>query len=359
MLFDHPEFADHEQIVFARNPAHDLSAIIAIHSTVLGPAIGGLRAWQYANDAAALTDVLRLAKGMTYKAAVAGVPFGGGKAVLIARSGQKKTPELMEAIGVEIERLGGRYITGEDVGTTSAHMAAIRKATRHVMGLPIEQGGSGDPSTNTALGCFVGIVAAVEHALDKASLRGIHVAVQGVGNVGSNLCRLLAEAGATLTVTDTDAERLRHVSQRLGAQMVPPHAIYDIGADVLAPCAVGGVINDEVLPRLKVKVVAGGANNQLQCVEHGLALQSRGILYAPDFVINAGGMVQLAAELTRATPDDVESRVRAIGSTLRAIFARGTVEGRATSDIACELAEQRIRRGRADSPAGGPTAIRR
>ncbi|MGD9925335.1 MAG: Glu/Leu/Phe/Val dehydrogenase dimerization domain-containing protein [Hyphomicrobiaceae bacterium] len=343
MLFNHEEFADHEQIVFARNPARDLSAIIAVHSTALGPALGGLRVWPYPNEAAALTDVLRLAKGMTYKAAIAGIPFGGGKAVILARPGNKTTPELMEAIGVEIQRLGGRYITGEDVGTTATDMAAIRKTTSHVMGMPVELGGSGDPSVNTALGCFVGIQAAVEHALGKTTMRDVHVAVQGVGNVGYNLCLQLAEAGASLTLSDTNAERLERAAQLFKARSVAPHAIYDVEADVLAPCAVGGIINNAVVPRLKVRVVAGGANNQLQAGEHGRALQARGVLYAPDFVINAGGMIQLSAELTGETSAQTESRVRAIGPTLQRLFVRSTADEKPTNDLACELAEERIR----------------
>lgn len=342
------DFDNHEQVVFASDAASGLSAIIAIFSTALGPSIGGLRIWPYESEAAALRDVLRLSRGMAYKAAIAGVPFGGGKAVVMLAPGEAKTPAMLRAMGRAIEQLGGRYITGEDVGTTAADMAEIRRATDKVMGLPVELGGSGDPSPNTALGCFVGIAAAARHRLGRDDLDGLRVVVQGLGNVGWNLARQLAEAGARLTVADVRADRVERAVEAFRAAAVAPDAVYDVDADVFAPCALGAVIDDGTVERLKVSIVAGGANNQLARPGHGRRLRERGILYAPDYVINGGGMIQLAAERLdfegRGTYQaaEVERKIRAIGETLETIFQRAETEGWPPELAADRLAEERM-----------------
>lgn len=344
MIFGHDDFHDHEQVVFVSDAAAGLRAIIAVHSTALGPAIGGCRVLPYATDHEALTDVLRLSRGMTYKGAIAGVPFGGGKAVVIADPHRgEKTPELMRALGRAIEQLGGRYVTGEDVGTDAGDMLAIRTETRHVMGIPVEQGGSGDPSPSTALGCFVGIEASVAHRLDGRDLRGLRVAVQGLGNVGFNLCSKLADAGAALIVTDTRPEVIHRCVEIFGATAVAPDDIYEVEAEVFSPCALGAIINDDTIARLKVAIVAGGANNQLAALRHGEALRQRQVLYAPDYVINGGGMIQLAVERMGADPSEVETRVRAIYDTLQLIFVKAADKGITTGAAADEIVEERLR----------------
>ncbi len=342
MLFDSADFDDHEQVVFVSEPASGLRAIIAIHSTTLGPSVGGCRILPYANDQTALTDVLRLSRGMTMKNAMAGLPLGGGKCVIIAGPACQKSPALLRAMGRAIDRLSGRYITAEDVGTKAADMVEIRKGTRHVMGLPVSAGGSGDPSPSTALGCFEGIKAAVRYQFGRQSLAGMRVGVQGLGNVGHNLARLLSEAGARLTVSDVRRASVEEAVAAFGAEAVAPDAIYDADMDVFAPCALGAVINDETLPRLKAGIIAGAANNQLAIPAHGRALQQRGILYAPDYVINAGGIIQVGAEITKETREAVERRVRAIGETLLTVFQAADADGIPTSEAADRIATNRI-----------------
>jgi leucine dehydrogenase len=285
-MFGHPSFVDHEQVVHVTDPCIGLRCIIAMHSTRLGPAIGGCRVRTYASEDEALSDVLRLSRGMTMKAAVANVPFGGGKMVILLKPGQAKTPELMQGVGRAIARLGGHYITGEDVGSTVADMIEIRRETHHVLGLPPEAGGSGDPSPSTALGVFAGIRAAVGAALPGRAPGSLTVAVQGLGNVGFNLCRLLQEAGARLVVADTRAEALDRAVEAFGARPCDPGAIYAAEADVLSPCALGAGLNAETIPQIRARIVAGGANNQLQDEERdGAALMARGIY---DAVVLAG-----------------------------------------------------------------------
>lgn len=342
-------FADHEQVVHIWDAATGLRAIIAIHSTVRGPAIGGLRIRPYADELDALTDVLRLSRSMTFKAAVAGVPFGGAKMVVIADPQRDKTPALLRAAGLAIERLGGCYITGEDVGSTVADMAELLSVTSYVMGTPEEDGGSGDPSPSTALGCFSGITAAVRHRLDRPDVSGLRVAVQGLGNVGWNLCHLLADADAELVVSDVHGDLVTAAEREFGAAGVEPDAIYGAKADVFAPCALGAVVNDDTLPLLTAPIIAGGANNQLADEErHGQLLQDRGVLYAPDYVINAGGMIQFAVERIGTGPgldwDEVDRRVRGIGATLGDIFEQADQSGIPTSAAAREIARQRLTR---------------
>jgi leucine dehydrogenase len=342
-VFQSVDFADHEQVVHVADAATGLRGIIAIHSTTLGPAIGGCRVYPYADESAALTDVLRLSQGMSLKAAVAGMPFGGAKMVVIADP-RRKTPALMRAVGVAIARLGGRYVTGEDSGTNVDDMAQIRSETDCVMGLPERLGGSGDPSPSTARGCFVGIQAAARHRLGRASLEGLRVAVQGLGNVGTHLCGMLRAAGAELIVTDTRAGAIEHVVREFGATAAAPEAIHEAEADVFAPCALGAVINDATLRHLKAVIVAGAANNQLADEKrHGEGLRARNILYAPDYVINAGGMIQLALERANGLDwADIDRRITAIGDTLMQIFARADQAGIPTSAAARELAEARL-----------------
>jgi leucine dehydrogenase len=341
MVFSNADFDDHEQVIFASDPASGLKAIIAIHSTKLGPAVGGCRILPYPDDRAALTDVLRLSRGMTMKTAMAGLPLGGGKSVIIADP-RRKSPALLQAMGRAIEQLGGRYVTAEDVGTSAADMVEIRKGTSHVMGLPVSAGGSGDPSPSTALGCFEGIKAALRYKSGRQSVDGVCVAIQGLGHVGFNLARLLASAGARLIIADIDAAIVAKAVSAFGAEAVDPDAIYDCEAEVFAPCALGAVVNDRTLPRLQAGIVAGAANNQLATPAYGLALQQRGILYAPDYVINAGGVIQVGAEITGETKDDVQRRIRAIGDTLLTVFRVADAEAISTSDAADRIAMECI-----------------
>jgi leucine dehydrogenase len=340
-VFSTESFADHEQVVFVSDDRVGLRAIIAIHSTRLGPALGGCRMYPYADEASALRDVLRLSRGMTFKAAAAGLGLGGGKSVILGDPRKSKTPELLRAMGVAVNRLGGRYITAEDVGTTVADFAWVRQNTRHVVGLPEELGGTGDPSPTTALGVYHGIVASVAHRLDR-DLHGLSVAVQGLGNVGWNLCRLLAGAGARLTVSDVDTALARKACAEFDARAVEPDEIYAVQADVFSPCAMGAVVNDRTLPQMKFRVIAGGANNQLAGDEHGRQLRDKGILYAPDFVINAGGLIRVASEHEGFNSAKVDSQVKAIGATLHRIFELAERTGTPTQSAAMQLVQERL-----------------
>ncbi|MEO8598637.1 MAG: Glu/Leu/Phe/Val dehydrogenase [bacterium] len=339
-IFNELNFDDHEQVVFACEPKSGLKAIIAVHNTNLGPAMGGCRMWNYASEALAINDVLRLSRGMTYKNAVAGLPLGGGKSVIIGNPKTDKTPTLFEALGEALERLGGRYITAEDVGTSPADMAHVAAKTRYVAGL----GATGDPSPYTALGCFVGAQAAVKHHLKRDSMEGLTVAVQGLGHVGYDYARHLHAAGAKLVVTDIDAAALERARVEFGAEIVAPDAIYDVAADIYAPCALGATLNLDTLLRLKATIVAGAANNQLATADVGDLLRQKGILYAPDFVINAGGIIKAGYEYFHKPEADVEAQVRKISDTLAQIFAQADHEGLPTSVVADQMAEARFKR---------------
>lgn len=342
-MFSSTDYIDHEEVAHISDKASGLKAIIAVHSTVLGPAIGGCRVLPYASDEDALRDVLRLSRGMTYKAAIANVPFGGGKMVVLLDPDTRKSPELLHAVGRAINRLGGRYVTGEDVGTTSEDMAEIRKTTDYVMGAPLEDGGSGDPSPRTALGCFVGIQAGLEHRLGIRDMVGIRVAVQGLGNVGGHLCSLLHSAGAKLFVSDVRRDLVDQAVGKWAAVALAPAEIYRSDVEVFAPCALGAVVNDATIPDIRASIIAGAANNQLENEsKHGAMLRERGILYAPDYAINSGGMIQLAVERSKADPVQVEPRVRAIGDTLKSIFLRADADGVPTSVAAHALALDRL-----------------
>jgi len=344
-VFSHKEFDQHEQISFFHCQQTGLKAIIAVHNTNLGPALGGCRMWAYENDEAAIRDVLRLSKGMTYKAAVAGLPLGGGKSVIIGDK-KTKTADMMRAMGRAVDSLGGRYIVAEDVGTTVEDMGHIGSQTKHVVGMA---GGSGDPSPMTALGTFTGLKSAVRYRLGKNDLKGLKVAVQGLGNVGYHLCRHLHEAGAKLYVTDMAADKVDSAAREFGATPVALNAIYDTDAEVFAPCALGGILNDEIIPRLKAQIVAGAANNQLAETRHGDVLRQKQILYSPDFVINAGGLISVYYEhLSRSTgkPFDRQSvldQVAKIGDTLDSIFKRSDSEGISAGLAADRVAESRFK----------------
>jgi leucine dehydrogenase len=339
-IFNELNFDDHEQVVFVSEPKSGLKGIIAVHNTALGPAMGGCRMWNYASEALAVNDVLRLSRGMTYKNAVAGLPIGGGKSVIIGNPRTDKTPALFEALGEALERLCGRYITAEDVGTSPQDMAYVANKTSYVAGL----GASGDPSPYTALGCFVGAQAAVKHHFKRDTMDGLTVALQGLGHVGYDYARRLHQAGAKLVVADIDESALERARQEFGAQVVGVDAIYDVAADIYAPCALGATLNPNTLSRLSAKIVAGGANNQLATADVGLMLREKGILYAPDFVINAGGIVKVCYEYLKKPESEVEAHVREISDTLSEIFARADFEGRPTSVVADELAQSRFKR---------------
>ncbi len=351
-LFDHPEFAGHEEVAFCHDKASGLRAIIAIHDTTLGPALGGCRMWPYGGDGEALTDVLRLSKGMTYKAALAGLALGGGKTVIIGDPRQDKTEARLEALGRFIETLGGRYVTAEDVGITVRDVQVMGRATSHVAGIP--EKGSGDPSPATAWGVFSGLKACVRHKLGREDLSGLRVAVQGLGAVGYELCRHLAAAGAELLVADLDPERTARAGAEFQAKAVPAESIHAQAVDIFAPCALGGVINDRTLPELKAAIVAGSANNQLAAPRHGALLAQAGHLYAPDYVLNAGGIINISHEGPDYDEAKAFAQVARIGATLSEIFRLAEAQEIATADAADALAEARLekaRQGKAPSKA--------
>ena len=335
-VFENAAFDDHERVLFCCDASLGLSAIIAIHSTVLGPAAGGCRLWSYASDTAALTDVLRLSQGMSYKNAMAGLRLGGGKAVIIRHDDFSGSERLYERFGEFVDTLRGDYITAEDVGMSVEIMQFISRRTKFVTGLPRAEGqAGGDPSPKTSWGIFKGIEAAVQHKLDRESVDGLSIAVQGVGNVGYHLCRYLHEAGASLVVADINPDRTQRVHDEFGARVVSLGEILSQEVDVLAPCALGAILNKESIPVLRTPIVAGGANNQLEEEEDGERLQRRGILYAPDYVINGGGIINVASEYyADADDDEVLRRVAEIGPRLRGIFAEADASGRATNEVA-------------------------
>jgi leucine dehydrogenase len=345
-VLSHDAFAGHETVTFISDTTTGLRAIVAIHDTTRGPALGGCRMYAYRSDEDALRDVLRLSRGMTYKAAAANLSLGGGKAVIMGNPRELKTPALMRAMGRAIDRLGGNYITAEDVGTTVADFAEVRKETRHVVGLPTELGGSGDPSPTTALGVYYGLLAAAAHRWGRQDLSDLTVAVQGLGNVGWHLCQLLSEAGARLIVSDVDANRAARAVATFAASACIPDSIYDADADIFAPCALGAIINNDTLARMKFSVIGGAANNQLAQDDHGDALRKREILYAPDFVINAGGMMRVASERTGFDQSLVDAQVEGIRDTLSNIFTRAQAGGISTQLAAMQLAEERLMHSR-------------
>ena len=340
-VFTARDFNNHEQVVYCNDPKTGLQAIIAIHNTNLGPALGGCRMWEYETEKEALQDVLRLSRGMTYKAAVSHLPLGGGKAVIIGNSRRDKTPELMRSFGRFVDTLVGRYITAEDVGMTVEDMVAVSTQTNHVVGLP---SGSGDPSPYTAYGTYKGMCAATKHRLGKDTPKEMKVLVQGVGHVGYHLCKLLHECGAKLYISDIVEKSIEKVVKDFGATVVPLNEVPAFDADIYAPCALGAVINDETLPHLKVKVIAGSANNQLHRSHHGNELNDRHILYTPDYVINAGGLINVWYEKAQGGYDESKSLVHIdkIHTTLLEIFTAADKQKIATNKAADHIAEKRF-----------------
>ncbi|HEX9823063.1 MAG TPA: Glu/Leu/Phe/Val dehydrogenase dimerization domain-containing protein [Actinomycetota bacterium] len=334
---------EYEEVAFFHDPPTGLRAIVAIHSTLLGPSLGGTRFYPFGSEEEALRDVLRLARGMTYKAAAAGLDLGGGKAVIIGDPKRIKTEELLRAYGRFVDSLGGRYITAEDVGTSRDDMDVIRRETGWVTGVSEALGGSGDPSPVTAFGVFNGLKAAAQAALGGRDLGDLHVVVQGVGKVGYALVKHLTQAGTRVTVADVDVDNLARVVSEFGVETAEPEKAHAIECDILAPCALGGLIRDDTIPELKCRVVAGAANNQLARPEHGDALHQLGILYAPDFVINAGGIINVADELLGYDQQRAMARVERIYHTLREVFRRSETEGIPPSRAAEMLAEERMR----------------
>ncbi|HEX9891000.1 MAG TPA: Glu/Leu/Phe/Val dehydrogenase [Actinomycetota bacterium] len=333
---------EYEEVVFFNDAPSGLKAIVAIHSTQLGPALGGTRFFPFPTEEEALQDVLRLARGMTYKAAAAGLDLGGGKAVVIGDPKRDKTEELLRAYGRLIDSLGGRYITAEDVGTSREDMDLIRRETRWVTGVSKRLGGSGDPSPVTAYGVFNGLKAAVQEGLGTDDLSGLHVVVQGVGKVGYALVGHLVEGGCRVTVADVDVDLVGRAVKDFGVETVEPAKAHAVECDVFAPCALGGIIRDDTIPDLKCKVVAGPANNQLARPEHGEALADAGILYAPDFVLNAGGLINVADELMGYDRERAMKRVEDIYRTLREVFRISRAESIPPVKAAERLAEERI-----------------
>jgi len=334
---------DHEQIIYCHDKEIGLKAIIAIHNTALGPALGGTRMWPYANEEEALVDVLRLSRGMTYKAAAAGLNLGGGKAVIIGDPKKQKTEALFRAFGRYVNSLNGRYITAEDVGTTVKDMEYVFMETPWVTGIPKAFGGSGDPSPYTAHGVLMAIKASVKEKLGADSLQGLRVAVQGLGNVGYHLVEYLAKERAMITVTDIDAEKVQAVVNRFQAKAVAPDEIVSVDCDVFAPCALGAVVNDQTIQKFKCKVIAGGANNQLAEPRHGHMLRELGILYAPDYVANAGGLMNVFVELEGYSPDRALDKTTQVYENLMRVFAIAKTEGISTHIAADRLAEERVR----------------
>ncbi len=341
-VFSHPEFDQHEHVAFYHDKKSGLKAIIAIHNTHLGPALGGCRMWPYGSDEEALNDVLRLSKGMTYKSAISNLKLGGGKSVIIGDPRTDKSDELLLAMGDFIESLGGRYITAEDSGTKVADIARIGERTAHISGVSDDSEHGGDPSPTTAYGVFVGLKSAVKCRLGRDDLQGIKVAIQGVGNVGYRLATHLKEVGAELYISDIYDANVARAVDELGASAVTGDEIFNLDVDVFAPCAMGAVINDSSIEQLKASVIAGAANNQLAQPHHAEILRQREILYAPDYVINAGGIIDAYYQLTGDCRLALQTHVESIGDTLAEIFDRSAKEARSTADVADLIAEERF-----------------
>ncbi len=345
------DWDDHELVEVVHDRASGLTAIIALHSTYLGPGAGGTRFWHYADPADAMRDALRLSRGMSYKNAMAGLPMGGGKGVVLLDEERRKSPEMLAAFGDAIEAMGGRYVTAEDVGASEADMVAIAERTDHVCGLPVEQGAAGgDPGPFTAYGIYLGIKEAVAHKLGRDSLEGVRVAIQGCGSVGGGVARLLADDGAELVLADIDTSRAEALAERLGGRVVPADRIMATPCEVFSPNALGAILNAESIAGLDCAIVAGGANNQLARPEHGTALAARGIHYAPDYVINAGGIINVSieylcrhGELT-SSADQVNERIEQIPERLREIWNESETTGLSSDVVADRMAQRLIGR---------------
>ncbi len=341
-VFSNRAFDNHEQVVFCQDKDTGLKAIIGVHNTVLGPALGGTRMWSYRSESEALTDVLRLSRGMTFKAAVTGLNLGGGKAVIIGNSKIEKTPELMLKFGDFVHRLGGSYITAEDVGMETSDMDLVRSVTPYVTGISEEMGGAGNPSPITAYGVFMGMKAAAKHTFGTSSLEERTVMVQGIGHVGESLVEHLSNEGAKVLISDINEERLKSISQKYNAKIFEGD-LYKATMDIYAPCALGATINDQTIGQLNAKIIAGAANNQLADEQrHGQLLKERGILYAPDFVINAGGIINVYAELEHYGRADIMRKTENIFDTTLNILQMSDREDITPHQAAFNVAQQRI-----------------
>ncbi|MCH7611992.1 MAG: Glu/Leu/Phe/Val dehydrogenase [Candidatus Marinimicrobia bacterium] len=343
-VFDEMNFRDHEQVVFCNDPDTGLKSIIAIHNTTIGPALGGCRMWNYNSEKDALKDVLRLSRSMSYKAAIANLNLGGGKAVIMGDSKRDKSEILFRSFGRFVQGLGGRYITAEDVGTSVKDMEWVRMETQYVTGISRALGGSGDPSPVTAFGTFMGMKAAVKKQLGKDSLSGLKVSIQGVGHVGYHLCKYLHQENVEIFATDIDQQSLIKVSKDFNATVVNPDEIYDLDVDIYAPCALGATINNETIPKIKAFVIAGAANNQLEDEsKHGQQLKQKGILYAPDYAINAGGLINVANEIDGYNRERAFNQAEGIYETLMTIFATADEENIPTNEAAEKVAINRMK----------------
>ncbi|MDH3671653.1 MAG: amino acid dehydrogenase [Gammaproteobacteria bacterium] len=348
-MFGKLDYDGHERVVFAHDEATGLKAIIALHSTRLGPAFGGCRMWPYEDDERALTDALRLSRGMTYKAAICELPYGGGKSVIMADPAKQKTPQLLAAMGRLVESLGGRYIIADDVGTTLADIAVMRKQTRYTAG-----------ATNaaqarlavTAYGVLMSMQAAVAHRFGKADFSGLRISVQGLGNVGMPLCQSLREGGAELIVADINDRRVAEAKQRFAAKGVAIEDIYSQDADIFAPCALGAVLNDQSIPRLRVKLICGGANNQLYAAHHDRDLADRGILFVPDYLASAGGVIDFYQEMIDDRPEAILQSVERIRSITRLVLESAKNSGRTALQVADRMVQQRLRAASTDEIRG-------
>jgi leucine dehydrogenase len=342
ILFDYMEKYDYEQLILCQDKNSGLQAIIVIHDTTLGPALGGARMWAYTSEEAALKDALRLARGMTYKNAAAGLALGGGKAVIIGDPTKDKNEALLRAFGRFVQNLNGRYITAEDVGMTVKDMDIVYQETRYVTGVSLELGSSGDPSPATAYGVYWGMKAAAKEVFGADSLRGRTIAIQGVGNVGFHLCKHLHEEGANMIVTDIHQQQVNKAMQAFGAAAVKVDEIYDVDCDIFAPCALGAILNDETIARLRCKIVAGSANNQLEEERHGELLHEKGIIYAPDYVINAGGAIHVADELNGYNRARALKKVEGIYDHILTVFEIARHDQIPSSKAADRMVEERI-----------------
>ncbi|MEG9297358.1 branched-chain amino acid dehydrogenase [Mangrovibacillus sp. Mu-81] len=345
-IFSYMENYDYEQLVFCQDEVSGLKAIIAIHDTTLGPALGGTRMWTYESEEAAIEDALRLARGMTYKNAAAGLNLGGGKTVIIGDPRKDKNEEMFRAFGRYIQGLNGRYITAEDVGTTVADMDLIHEETDYVTGISPAFGSSGNPSPVTAYGVYRGMKAAAKAAFGTDSLEGKTIAVQGVGNVAYNMCKHLHEEGANLIVTDIHKESVDRAVNDFGAKAVDPSEIYSVDCDIFAPCALGAIINDETISQIKAKVIAGAANNQLKETRHGDAIHEMGIVYAPDYVINAGGVINVADELYGYNSERAMKKVEQVYNNVERVIEIAKRDNVPTYVAADRMAEERIEKMR-------------
>jgi leucine dehydrogenase len=342
-VFGQLSFDGHEQVVFCNDKDTGLKAIIGIHNTVLGPALGGTRMWKYTNEWEALNDVLRLSRGMSFKSSISGLNLGGGKAVIIGDAKTEKTPELMRRFGEFVHSLSGKYITAEDVGMETKDMDIVRDVTPYVSGISEARGGSGNPSPITAYGVFMGMKAAAKYQFGTDNLEGKKVLVQGIGHVGEVLVQHLTNEGAIVTISDINEERLHEVGSKYGAKIFTGNDLYSLDVDIYAPCALGATINDDTINKIQAKIIAGAANNQLANeVTHGNILKDKGILYAPDFLINAGGVINVYSELANLTPAQVMEKTENIYNTALEIFDFAKNKNITTHQAAMNIAQQRI-----------------